>query len=324
MSIKTKRADRNMPLRIDFALVNVSTDPELREYVFAPDPERYKHFTDESGEWYLDLLDPRSLAFDLRAIEQALALAQDIPVTYMRPDIPDVEAYIASRLPSIREGLINGLPPSPVRDSADDELRTVVSERREFVIASVDLVGSTKLSQAVNDETFANIVQTFSSELAQMCLHFHGRPLKFMGDGAILYFPIGSFIRRHDMAIDLAVSLRDLILTAINSVLVELGLPQLACRIGIDSGTAIVKMVGDSGSTNHVDIIGELVSIATKIEKAAPVNGICVGESTVINSHTHWLKHMKLVPPPVDWPYHEPGSDAPYRIYLLDIPASAS
>jgi class 3 adenylate cyclase len=84
-----------------------------------------------------------------------------------------------------------------------------------------------------------------------------------------------------------------------------------------------VRTIGDSATTNHVDIVGEVVNIATKIEKAAPTNGICVGESIVINTHTMWMLHMKSFELPSDWTYRNRESAEPYSIYLLDIPASS-
>jgi class 3 adenylate cyclase len=145
-----------------------------------------------------------------------------------------------------------------------------------------------------------------------------------MGDGALLYFPIGSFARRHDMAMACALLLRDLILRGFNPVLASMGLPKLACRIGADSGDAYVRTIGDSFTTNHIDIIGEVINIATKIEKAAPENGIAIGESVVINTHTMWMQHMRRLEPPADWPYNNRESNEPYVMCLLAIPVRDS
>ena len=132
--------------------------------------------------------------------------------------------------------------------------------------------------------------------------------------------PLSSVQRKNDLAIDCALSLRDLVLGGLNRALSELGLPRLSCRIGIDSGDAYVTTIGDGATTNNVDIIGEVVGIATKVEKAAGVNGICLGESVVVNTHTMWLRHVSRVAQPDNWPYRNAKTSRPYGIFRLDIP----
>jgi adenylate cyclase len=306
--------------RMDFVWVNASDDPELPEYVAVPHPARYEYFKDDKTEGYFDKLDPRKLFFDIRAVADLIVRASKMDLTKLSPMISDSKSYVASRSEAIREGITRGHVDPQLRDATDEEQQQDVARKTDFVVMSFDLVGSTKLSQALDGETYANVIATYSSEVAKMCYRFHGRPLKFMGDGALLYFPIGTFVRRHDMAMDCALSLRDLILEGFNPVLAAMGLPVLACRIGVDSGEAYIITVGDAATTNHVDIVGEVLNIATKIEKAAPKNGVCVGESIVINTHTIWLQHMTPIPPPDEWPYFKKGTPEPYPVYMLNIP----
>lgn len=308
--------------RIDFRFVNASNDPDIPEYVAVPDPDRYEYFKDAEHEGYFDRLDPRRFFFDIHVIIDLVERASRMPLHDLSPLIEDSDTYIASRSEAIWDGITNGVVDLELRDASDVELGQDVASKTQFVIMSLDLVGSTKLSQAIEPRAYANVIATYSSEVAKMCYRFHGRPLKFMGDGALLYFPIGSLARRHDMAMDCALSLRDLILKALNPALEELGMPSLACRIGVDSGEAYIMTIGDSATTNHVDIIGEVVNIATKVEKTAPRNGICVGESIVINTHTMWMRHMKAIPLPDDWPYKRRESAQPYPVYILDISAT--
>ena len=308
--------------RIDFVAVNISDDPDRPEYVPLPDPARYEYVNGKGGEGFIDRLDPRRLFITMKAIADLIERASVMTVQDLRPLIEDSDAYIAGRTDEIRRGIEQGHVDPVLRDATDEERRQDVANKTKFVVMSLDLIGSTKLSQAVDGETYANLIATYSSEVAKMCYRFHGRPLKFMGDGALLYFPIGSLARRHDMAMDCALSLRDLILQGFNPVLTSTGLPELACRIGADSGEAYVRTIGDCATTNHVDIVGELVNIATKIEKAAPANGIAVGESIVINTHTMWMRHMKPFELPAEWPYRNRESQEPYPIYVLDISAN--
>jgi class 3 adenylate cyclase len=163
-------------------------------------------------------------------------------------------------------------------------------------------------------------ILVYSRELARLCALFHGRPLKFMGDGILVYFPIGSHIRRHDLASDCALSVRDVVLIGINPALEKLGLPKIGCRIGVDSGDAYIVTIGDSGTTNQMDLIGHVVDIATKVEKLSGRNEICVGEAAVRQLHTMWLRNVISLQLPEDWPYRDNASGEPYRVYKLDVP----
>lgn len=310
--------------RVDFVEVNVSDDPARPEWVPIPHPARYKYVNDGTNEGFVDKLDPRRFFFSMQAIADLIRRASTMRVHDLRPLIENSDAYVASRIEAIRQGIETGHADLLLRDATDEEQRESVDNKTKFVVMSLDLVGSTRLSQEIDGATYANLIATYSSEVAKMCYRFHGRPLKFMGDGALLYFPIGTFARRHDMAMDCALSLRDLILEAFNPVLSSMDLPVLACRIGADSGEAYVRTIGDSAITNHVDIVGEVVNIATKIEKSAPANGIAVGESIVTNTHTTWMRFMKPLAAPEDWPYRNRETSEPYPIYLLDIPADRS
>jgi class 3 adenylate cyclase len=306
--------------RVDFQFVNVGTEADT-EIVAIPDPDRYE-FTnvDGQGGWF-DRLDGRGFCFSVDAIHELLEKASDLPVGDISALITDAPAYIRSRVSAIANALRHGIADLTLKNITNDELADLAGSDEYFVIGSIDLVGSTKSSETIDRKQWVRVIQTYSREVARMCALFHGRPLKFMADGAILYFPLGSSLRRHDLASDCALSLRDLVLLGINPALEELGLPQIACRIGLDSGEASIVTIGDSGTTNQIDLIGHVIDMATKIEKLAGDNEICVGQAAVRRMHTMWLKHVAKVAPPPDWPYRDQTTGEPYGIHRLEIPA---
>jgi class 3 adenylate cyclase len=309
--------------RIDFRFVDISDDPEHPEIVSVLDPDRYAYTTMDNGEpAVIDRLDPRHLLFPVSAINDVLEKAGRLPLYDTSPRITDAGEYITSRLSAISDGIRNGVDDSRFRNINNEEM--VPRSERHFVIISIDLVGSTLLSQSISSNAFANVIQTYSREIALMCEGFHGRVLKYMGDGLILYFPTGTMARKHDFAVDCAMSLRDLVLVGINSALKTARMPVLSCRVGVDSGNANVVTIGDGATMNNIDIVGVVVNVAAKIEKNAPVNEICVGESVAMNVHTMWLKRLVRLPEPQDWPYKNSETNQPYGIYQLDLPAATS
>ena len=305
---------------MDFRVINVGTEDQP-DIVSVPDPERYDYISDGKQEGWLDKLDDRSLFFPIQTVVEMLKKAGDIPVTAISPLISDAFSYVRSRTEAIVSGLTNGVQDRVFRNITNEELASLAERQEFFVIASIDLVGSTTLSQPVDAKLWARVIQVYSREVARLCVLFHGRPLKFMGDGVLLYFHAGSRIRRHDLASDCALSLRDLVLYGMNPALSELGLPEIACRLGVDSGDAYVATIGDSGSTNQMDIIGHAVDIATKVEKLAGPNEICIGEAAKRNVHTMWLKHCVPVSLPTDWEHKDQATGKAYGVYRLDIPA---
>lgn len=309
-----------LDFRVDFRFVNIGTeqDPEI---VSILDPRRYDYVNDGKREGYLDTLDDRRLFFSMEIIKEMLVRAKGMPLKNTAPLISDAQGYIRSRRGTILDALRDGISNLTFRNITNEELAGLAGRREYFVVASIDLVGSTKLSRSVDPKLWGRVIQVYSREVARLCALFQGRPLKFMGDGALLYFPIGTTIRRHDLASDCALSLRDLVLIGINPGLRELGLPEIGCRIGVDSGEAYVLTIGDSGTCNHMDIIGHAVDIATKVGKLAGRDEICIGEAAARQLHTMWLSQAVRLVLPADWPYRNESSGELYGAYRLEIPA---
>jgi class 3 adenylate cyclase len=208
--------------------------------------------------------------------------------------------------------------------SKNSNINDLVLDGREsridkFVILSIDLVGSTLLSHSVDAKQNARIIQVYTNEIVTAAAKFHGVLLKPMGDGLLLYFPTGNFITRNDLAMDAAMTMRDLVLNGLNPELETLSLPKIGCRIGIDSGEAVSEIIGSGGSTIQMDLIGETVNLAAKIEKIAVQNAIYVGETAARSTHTMWRKWMNEVALPTTWAYKDKLSALPYKVYNLEI-----
>lgn len=309
--------------RMDFQVVNMGS-PEKPDFVSIPDPDRYEYVNDDQREGWFDKLDSRKLFFPIEIVIDMLQRASRMPISEIAPTISDAPGYVRSRTEAIVDALQNGVGDTVFRNITNEELASLAERREFFVIVSVDLVGSTTLSGSIDLKTWARIIQVYSREIAQLCALFHGRPLKFMGDGVLMYFHEGSKIRRHDLASDCALSVRDLVLFGMNPALKRLGLPEISCRIGVDSGEAVVLAIGDSGTTNQIDVIGHAVDIATKVEKLAGRNEICIGEAAKRKLHTMWLKHAVPVQLPSHWEHRDESSGEAYGVYLLDIPIEST
>ena len=190
------------------------------------------------------------------------------------------------------------------------------------MILSIDVVGSTKLSQAVSDETYARIIAATVSELSLVVPQFHGHVLNYTGDGFIAYFAEPSFTTKNDLAIDCALTLRLLLYRAINPALEARSLPKLGIRIGSDSGDAVVVTLGDPRTKQHKDIIGAVVNLAAKIQARAEPGTILVGETVDLNLHVAWREQLQEIDPAREWPYKNATGD-PYAVWRVGRDADA-
>lgn len=139
-----------------------------------------------------------------------------------------------------------------------------------------------------------------------------------MGDGLIAYFPEPSFITMNDLAIDCALTMRGCVYRAINPVLLNHGLPKLDVRIGLDAGEAFIVTMGNPKDKQHKDIIGAVVSLATKIQSLAQKGGINLGEVVHRHLHVAWRQVCEAISVPSDWPYEKkPGE--PYIVYRVTM-----
>lgn len=108
-----------------------------------------------------------------------------------------------------------------------------------------------------------------------------------------------------------------MIIFGMNPILKENKLPELSFRIGLDSGEAIIKIIGAGFVKIHKDLIGETVSLAAKIEKLANANQILMGESTALALHTFWRKKIRRFDIPQEWDYKNRETGKTYPIYYL-------
>lgn len=91
-------------------------------------------------------------------------------------------------------------------------------------------------------------------------------------------------------------------------------MPELEIRIRIDAGQAFVETVGSPETKRHRDIIGDVVSLAAKIQGQAHPGGIYLGQIAVQNLHTDWRSVCMLVDVPSDWSYKDSRGE-PYPFY---------
>jgi adenylate cyclase len=202
-------------------------------------------------------------------------------------------------------------------DKSEEFLQSLETEELTFAIISLDMVGSTALSFSLKPDTYANLISVVLWKLSAIIPKYDGHVLKYTGDGLIAYFPELSLITTNDAAIDCALALRRVIYKELDPIFKELNCPPIEARIGIDTGEAFIKVIGDPSTKQHKDIIGSVVSLATKIQAITKPGEIYIGETTCKNLHTIWKENIERVELNNDWNYK--GKDGNmYLVYKIN------
>jgi class 3 adenylate cyclase len=184
-------------------------------------------------------------------------------------------------------------------ESSDAFLRSHTDSKADLVILYADLAGSTHMSTVLDLRDLTAILQIFIQEMSIIAVKNHGYILKYVGDAAIVYFPIigNNFSLASNNAISCALNMVLTVNRAINPVLKEFGFPKLQIKIGIDSGENAIVEYAFSMNNSHVDIIGYPMNIAAKITSLAKPNHILIGILTyrrLDSTVEHYLRKLGL------------------------------
>src|SRR5205085_1082605 len=148
-------------------------------------------------------------------------------------------------------------------------------ERKVVSILFVDLVGFTASSDRADPEDVRATLRPYHARLKQEIEHFGGTVEKFIGDAVMAVF--GAPVAHEDDA-ERAVRAGLRILDAIEDLNTEQAL-DLSVRAAVATGEAVVSLdarpeQGDGIAT------GDVVNTAARLQTAAPVGTVVVGETT--------------------------------------------
>jgi class 3 adenylate cyclase/tetratricopeptide (TPR) repeat protein len=167
------------------------------------------------------------------------------------------------------------------RENADDarfcsacgvalELAPSREERKVVTCLFCDLVGFTARAEAMDAEDVRRLLQPYHARVRGELERFGGTVEKFIGDAVMAVF--GAPVAHEDdpeRAVRAALAIRDL--------LTEEG--ELEIRIGITTGEALVAL-GARPESGEGMASGDVVNTASRLQSAAPTNGILVDETT--------------------------------------------
>jgi len=162
--------------------------------------------------------------------------------------------------------------------AADEGIRSL--KKAEVTVLFADIVGFTAFAEKARPETMAELMEGYFTHAVEAIFEQGGTLDKFIGDCVMAFFGAPMPQPDHALrAVRAAVRIREA-LDEWNAERRERGLPEIAVRIGINSGPVVV---GDIGSNRRVDytVLGNTVNVASRIEEGVAKPGdVVVGDDT--------------------------------------------
>jgi len=145
-------------------------------------------------------------------------------------------------------------------------------ERRIVSVVFVDLVGFTSRSEQLDPEDVRAFLTPYHDFVRREFESFGGVVEKFIGDAIVAVFGAPTaYGDDAERAVRAALAVRDGVR--------ELGELDVQVRIAVNTGEALVSL-GARPELGEAMVAGDVVNTASRLQSAAPVNGILVGETT--------------------------------------------
>lgn len=170
-----------------------------------------------------------------------------------------------------------------------------IDQKPKSMFATVlfaDLVGFTGLSQTLDSQRLAELLNDYLATMSEVVFFHHGTIDKFIGDTVMALFGAPMPMSREDQAlfaVRCAVDMQRALLDLDESPVTR-GLEPLAMRIGIDCGTVVV---GSFGSTYRSDF----TAVGLQVNRARRVQMQCTPGEIFITTDTAQFLPSDMVEP---------------------------
>ena len=160
-----------------------------------------------------------------------------------------------------------------------EALTVFPEERKNVSVLFADLVGFTSRVDRRDPEDVRRLLDPYYTLLHREIERISGTVEKYIGDGVMAVW--GVPVAHEDdpeRAVRAALAIRDAVLERGE----QDGLRELSVRIGVNTGEALVKP--DVPVDRGERIVADFVNVAARLQAAAPVNGVLVGEATYLQT----------------------------------------
>ncbi|HFQ93533.1 MAG TPA: hypothetical protein ENK32_05955 [Anaerolineae bacterium] len=206
---------------------------------------------------------PKSASFqeEISHIETSIAALEA-----NRSLLGDLAADTALKL--LRERLATLIQP----DQAPDE-------RKRVTVLFADVVGYTALSENLDPEDVADIMNRLFEAVTKKIHRYGGTVDKYSGDAVMALFGAPQALENHEeMAVRAALAMQQAIRQFSAALEEERGF-RVQMRIGLNTGEVLAGLVGGLNTRSYT-VMGDTVNLAARLESAAPVGRILASVGT--------------------------------------------
>ncbi len=152
-------------------------------------------------------------------------------------------------------------------------------ERRVCTIAFCDLQGSTAIAERLDPEEWAEIVNEALAAIVAPVARYEGTVARLLGDAVLAYF--GAPVAHEDDPERAVLAALDMIRACgvLGERLGERGVPRLAVRVGINTGTVVLQDVRAGAAIEHT-ALGDVANVAARLQSIAEPGTIVVSDQT--------------------------------------------
>ena len=186
------------------------------------------------------------------------------------------------------------------------ELEATEDQRKQITVLFADVKGFTNMSQTMDPEDVAEVMNSLWASLDQVIEDHGGRVDKHIGDAVMALF--GAPAAREDdpeRAVVAGLEMQKIIRKFVESNGPEVSALQM--RVGINTGLA---MLGNVGSNNEYTAIGHTVNLASRLEGLAAPGSVLISQATM--NHVVGLFNVESTAP-----LDVKGVEAPVQAYMV-------
>jgi predicted ATPase/class 3 adenylate cyclase len=178
------------------------------------------------------------------------------------------DLVVDTALDLLREKLATLMQP----DQASDE-------RKRVTVLFADVSGYTALSENLDPEDVANIMNRLFEAVTVEIHRYGGTVDKYSGDAVMALFGAPQALENHEeMAVRASIAMQRVIGEFSEALEKERGF-RVAMRIGLNTGPVLAGLVGGL-KTRSYTVMGDTVNLASRLEHAAPVGRILISATT--------------------------------------------
>jgi len=197
-------------------------------------------------------------------------------------EIGELSHAFDSMAQKLQDSLIEIKEKEDVIKKQEDILLQFSDYSENYCVCMVDIMNSTKITSNLTERETSEFYKIFLNSLAIIVRKFDGIVVKNIGDALLFYFPVGHSEKEHTLknCLDCCMTISESH-NEIANQLKQQKLPIFNYRISATYG--IVRIAKTSTSSVN-DIFGTTVNRCAKINRAAPPNGLIIGQDFYNNA----------------------------------------